>query len=102
MGFRDLIPWSKNQNAVQRHEPQDPFLHLHREMNRLFDDVWNGFGLGNRSPMLMEGRFAWPRVELAEDDKALTVTAELPGARREGRAGRTRGRHAGHSRREEG
>jgi HSP20 family protein len=79
MGFRDLIPWSKNQNAVQRHEPQDPFLHLHREMNRLFDDVWNGFGFGSRSPMLMEGRFGWPRVELGEDDKALTVTAELPG-----------------------
>ena len=79
MGFRDLIPWSKGQDMVQRREEQNPFLTLHREMNRLFDDVFSGFGLPSRSPSLMEGRFSWPRVELAESDKALKVTAELPG-----------------------
>jgi HSP20 family protein len=79
MGFRDLIPWSKNHDMVQRREEQNPFLTLHREMNRLFDDVFSGFGLPSRSPMLMEGRFSWPRVELAESDSALKVTAELPG-----------------------
>ena len=79
MGFRDLIPWSKNPDMVQRREEQNPFLTLQREMNRLFDDVFSGFGLSSRSPMLMEGRFSWPRVELAESDNALKVTAELPG-----------------------
>jgi HSP20 family protein len=79
MGFRDLIPWSKNHDMVQRREEQNPFLTLHREMNRLFDDVFNGFGLMSRTPALMEGRFAWPHVELSETDKALKVTAELPG-----------------------
>jgi HSP20 family protein len=79
MAFRDLIPWSKNQELVQRGEHQSPFLTLHREMNRLFDDVFNGFGLPMRSTALMEGRFSWPRVELAETDNALKVTAELPG-----------------------
>jgi len=79
MGFRDLIPWSKNHDLVQRREEQNPFLTLHREMNRLFDDVVSGFGLAARSPMLMEGRFSWPRVELTESDTALKVTAELPG-----------------------
>jgi HSP20 family protein len=89
MGFRDLIPWSKNHDLVQRREEPNPFLTLHREMNRLFDDVFQGFGLqgfgpqgfglASRSPMLMEGRFSWPRVELSESDKALEVTAELPG-----------------------
>jgi len=79
MGFRDLIPWSKSHDMVQRREEQNPFLTLHREMNRLFDDVFSGFGLPSRSPSLMEGRFSWPRVELAESDKALKVTAELPG-----------------------
>ena len=77
MGFRDLIPWSKNQEVMQRREESNPFLALHREVNRLFDDVWNGFG--HRLPTLMEGRFAWPSVELSETDKALKVTAELPG-----------------------
>lgn len=80
MGFRDLIPWSRNHDMVQqRREEQNPFMTLHREMNRLFDDVFSGFGLASRSPMLMEGRFSWPRIELAESDHALKVTAELPG-----------------------
>jgi HSP20 family protein len=79
MGVRDLIPWSKGHNALQRHEEQNPLFTLHREMNRLFDDVFSGFGFGSRGPALMEGRFSWPRVELAETDKALKVTAELPG-----------------------
>ena len=78
MGFRDLIPWSKNHEVVRREE-QNPFLTLHREMNRLFDDVFSGFGLAARGPALMEGRFSWPRVELSETDKQLKVTAELPG-----------------------
>ena len=79
MGFRDLIPWSKNPDLVQRREEQNPFLTLHREMNRLFDDVFSGFGMMARGPSLMEGRFGWPRVELSETHKALKVTAELPG-----------------------
>ena len=79
MGFRDLIPWSRNHDMVQRREEQNPFLTLHREMNRLFDDVLSGFGLMSRTPALMEGRFAWPHVELSETEKALKVTAELPG-----------------------
>jgi HSP20 family protein len=78
MAFRDLIPWSKSQDLMRREE-QNPFFTLHREMNRLFDDVFNGFGLSTRAPALMEGRFSWPRVELSETDKALKVTAELPG-----------------------
>jgi HSP20 family protein len=78
MGFRDLIPWSKNhQEVMRRNEDVSPFLTLHREVNRLFDDMWNGFG--GRLPALMEGRFSWPRVELSETDKELKVTAELPG-----------------------
>ena len=78
MGFRDMIPWSKNHDVVRRDEP-NPVLTLHREMNRLFDDVFSGFGLSPRSPTLMEGRFSWPRIELSETEKLLTVTAELPG-----------------------
>jgi len=78
MGFRDLVPWSKNQTVSQRGEQGNPFLTLHREMNRLFDDMWNN-GFGGRLPTLMEGRFSWPSLELSETDKALKVTCELPG-----------------------
>jgi len=78
MAFRDLIPWSKNQELAPARDSFDPFLTLHREMNRLFDDVFRGFGASGLSP-LMEGRFGWPKVELSETDKALIVSAELPG-----------------------
>jgi len=76
MGIRDLIPLSKG--PVQRRDEQNPFLTLHREMNRLFDNAFHGFGLASPAPALMEG-FSWPRVEMTESDKVLNVTAELPG-----------------------
>jgi HSP20 family protein len=80
MAIRDLVPWTKGQQLPTREEPFDPFLTLHREMNRLFDDVFRGFGpLGQIGNPLMEGQFAWPRLELSETDKSVTVAAELPG-----------------------
>ena len=80
MGFRDLIPWSKNQDLTPMRESFDPFTTFHREMNSLFDDVFRGFGSQSRigSP-LMDGRFGWPNIELSETEKALVVSAELPG-----------------------
>jgi len=77
MALRDLIPWSKDQE-VAGFENRDPFLRLHREMNRLFDDVFRGFVLTNSSPLL-DSRTSWPRIEVNDTDKAVTVSAELPG-----------------------
>jgi HSP20 family protein len=80
MSVRDLIPWTKGQQLSTGREAFDPFLTLHREMNRIFDDVFRGFGpLGRVGNPMMEGQFAWPRLELSETDKAVTVSAELPG-----------------------
>lgn len=60
-------------------ESFDPFFTLHREMNRLFDDAFRGFAPTRFGGPPMEGRFGWPSIELNETDKALTVSAELPG-----------------------
>ncbi|MCA6108782.1 Hsp20/alpha crystallin family protein [Bradyrhizobium cenepequi] len=80
MAFRDLIPWSRNQELAPTRDPFDPFFTLHREMNRLFDDAFRGFGsFGRVGSPLMEGRFSWPKIELSETDNTLTVSAELPG-----------------------
>jgi HSP20 family protein len=80
MGVRDLIPWTKGQQLSTGHESFDSFFTLHREMNRLFDDVFRGFGsLGRIGNPLVEGQFSWPRLELSETDNAVTVSAELPG-----------------------
>ncbi|MBR2120494.1 MAG: Hsp20/alpha crystallin family protein [Afipia sp.] len=78
MAIRDLIPWTKNQELAPARDNLDPFFTLHREMNRLFDDVFRGFGSTSLSP-LMEGRLSWPKVELSDDEKTLTISAELPG-----------------------
>lgn len=80
MGIRDLVPWTKSQQLSTGREAFDPFLTLHREMNRLFDDVFRGFGpLGRFGSPLLEGEFGWPRLEVSETDKAVSVAAELPG-----------------------
>src|SRR4030095_1022468 len=65
--------------APSRDEDRSPFLSLHREMNRLFDDFFRDFDL--RLPMAggagLNG--VWPHLDMAETDKEVTVTAELPG-----------------------
>ncbi|OKO91303.1 heat-shock protein [Bradyrhizobium sp. NAS80.1] len=78
MALRDLIPRSRNQELAPMRGNYDPFMTLHREMNRLFDDAFRGFGGTGLAP-LMEGQFGWPKIELSETDKALTISAELPG-----------------------
>ncbi|HZV20644.1 MAG TPA: Hsp20/alpha crystallin family protein [Hyphomicrobiales bacterium] len=81
MAIRDLIPWNRGRDVTVRREDEfNPFLTLHREMNRLFDEVFRGFEL---SPFGAGGRFlsnaGWPNIEVADSDKELKVTAGLPG-----------------------
>lgn len=82
MNMRDLIPWGRgsSQPDIFREEPGNPFLTLHREMNRLFDETFRGLEMpslfGARAPMGMGG---WPKLEGTENDKEICVIAELPG-----------------------
>jgi len=44
MTFRDLMPWSRGRDAaVRRGEDFNPSAALHREMDRMFDEVFRGF-----------------------------------------------------------
>jgi HSP20 family protein len=58
----------------------DPFLTLHREMNRLFDDVLRGGSVssggqgGSQGDVLLA-----PHMDVSETDKEVRVQAELPG-----------------------
>jgi len=83
MSVRDLIPWGRSNNhapSVFRDEDHNPFLSLHREVNRVFDDVFRAFesrvpvfgSLSSLSP-------TWPNIEISDTDKEIKVTAEIPG-----------------------
>jgi HSP20 family protein len=54
-------------------------MDLHREMNRLFDDVWRGIGPMVPGPSASTSLIAAPRVDIQESERGLEVTAELPG-----------------------
>ena len=83
MSVRDLVPWGGSNDQIStavRGDDRDPFLSLHREVNRLFDDVWRSFD--SRFPTLdsmRSLRAGWPNVEISETDKEIKVTAEIPG-----------------------
>src|SRR5215216_5621440 len=76
MALRDLITWGRDLPSVhsRRGDEVSPFLTLHREMNRLFDDVFNTFG----APSVLGRMPAWPSVEVVASDKDVRISAELP------------------------
>ncbi|QFU16930.1 Hsp20/alpha crystallin family protein [Microvirga thermotolerans] len=59
----------------------DPFLSLHREMNRLFDDVLRGTGLPATGSQGQGGvgNFVNASMNVSETEKEIRITAELPG-----------------------
>jgi HSP20 family protein len=62
--------------------PGDPFLSLHREMNRLFDDVFRGTGLPPATGSQGQGdvgTFVNASMNVSETDTDIRITAELPG-----------------------
>lgn len=80
MAITDLIPWSRGRDlTTRRSENYNPVLTLHREMNRLFDDVFRGFDVAPFGGSFFEQSMNWPSIEVNEGDKDVKVTAELPG-----------------------
>ncbi len=80
MNMRDLIPWGRNERSTVpgslRSDDVSPFVTLHREMNRMFDDVFNRF---ESVPSLLGRIPAWPNVEVTVSDNEARISAELPG-----------------------
>ena len=79
MAIKDLIPWNNKEREVGFQRPTDvhPFLALHREMNRMFDEVFRGFdvapfGLASRA---LDG-LGWPQIDIEDTNKEVRITAE--------------------------
>jgi len=87
MAIRDLIPWGRTgqSQSLMREGEYNPFLSLHRDMNRLFDEAFRSFenmGLATfGTPMALSGGFSstWPSVSVHDAENELRVTAEVPG-----------------------
>jgi len=57
----------------------NPLLELHREMDRLFDDVMSGsggFAVGTPTAAL-----SMPRIDVQEGEREVCISAELPGVK---------------------
>lgn len=78
MNVRDLVPWNRNSDGARGApaltEPASPVVTFHREMNRLFDDIFRDFD----TPFWGASR-SWPQIEVEDTDTEYRVTAELPG-----------------------
>jgi HSP20 family protein len=100
MSVKKWIPWNwfKNEEegvgrsvSVQRgsapergHALSSPIEQIHREVDRLFDQAFRGFGLApfefNRPlpPRVNDGMLK-PTLDLGATDKEYTITVEIPG-----------------------
>jgi HSP20 family protein len=80
MNVRDLIPWNRGRDVAIRRGESNPFLGLHREMDRLIDEAFRGFDVSPFGFGRGLGRtFDWPNIEVTDTEKEVKVTAELPG-----------------------
>lgn len=74
--MRPLLPLRGSRQDLSREESADPFLSLHREIDRIFEDFTRG---GFFPPRTETAGARLPRVNLSETEAALEVEVELPG-----------------------
>lgn len=102
MDLKKLAPWNwfrkeqADQQAersltVRRSEPVEaaavgasPFLQLHREIDRLFDEALRGFGVGFPVSDWPNVRPGWsgllrPALDIQETDRQYRISLEIPG-----------------------
>lgn len=77
MAVKDLIPRFRSRAPALRSDSAHPLLALHEEMNRLFEGIWRELETDGFWPS--HASFGFPRVEVSETDRELTIEADLPG-----------------------
>jgi HSP20 family protein len=98
MAISDLIPWNNNNRSremtTQRGNDVHPVLALHREMNRIFDDVFRGLDRPSFGDFRASESLSWPNIDIDETETDVRVTAELLGLGGKGRQLGNRERNA--------
>jgi HSP20 family protein len=79
MPLRALVPSTPSANGGTRLQPVSLFGSLHREIDRLFDDLTRG-GFGTLPSPAQNNLM--PSIDVTETDKEIEITAELPGLER--------------------
>lgn len=82
MTLGDFVPWTRERVAHPRSQgapEESPFLALHREMNRLFDETLRGFGSAPARGLAPAGSGFVPRLDVAENESEIRIMLELPG-----------------------
>jgi HSP20 family protein len=82
MRIRELIPWRNPESQhelSQRGNTRDPFAAFETQMRRYFDDFFEGFDLGPFGKLSAGHEGGLPKVDVAETNDAVHVTADLPG-----------------------
>lgn len=80
MNLGALIPWrDKSQLPATREDLQDPFVAFRREVDRMVDDFFGSGPLGKRAWSAGWQGGVSLNIDVADSEKELVVTAELPG-----------------------
>jgi HSP20 family protein len=77
MARNPLSPFQPG-GLAERGLGEDPFMSLHREMNRLFDDVFRGVPMAGRRGS-SGGEFVAAHMDVSETENQIRICAELPG-----------------------
>lgn len=86
MSITNLMSWRRKEQTPRRHgetgvnqEEENPLTLFERDMNRMFDDFFGGFGLAP-SEFWDTGWSAFsPQVDIVDNEKEVKISVELPG-----------------------
>ncbi|HEX5957067.1 MAG TPA: Hsp20/alpha crystallin family protein [Hyphomicrobiaceae bacterium] len=80
MNLKPLIPWrEKSQTPAIREGFFDPLVTFRREVDRMFDDFFNGMRPRTPWPLGNGWQGLTPVIDVTETEKEVVITAELPG-----------------------